>query len=83
MHFLQCWLQLWNLKNNACHGKDPKATAIALRAQAQCELTQLYSFRDTVMPRKQDLFYPTVINHRMAHPSISVIRNWISTNHTI
>jgi hypothetical protein len=82
-HFLQRWLQLWQLRNNSRHGKDPVAKSIALRAQVLRELTQLYSLRLDVLPRDQALFYPTVEAHIAAHKSTSVIRNWLSTHRTL
>ena len=83
LHFLQRWLQLWKLRNNSRHGEDPETVAIALRIQVHRELAQLYSFRSEIMPRDKDLFYPTVANHIEAHPSTTVIRNWLSTNRTL
>lgn len=56
-HFLQQWLQLWKLSNNSRHGEDPEATAAALHAQVQRGLTQLFSFRTTVMPHDQDFLF--------------------------
>jgi hypothetical protein len=82
-HFLQRWLQLWKLRNNSRHGEDAETVAIALRAQVLRELHQVYSFRHDIIPRDQDLFYPTVELHIAAHPSTSVIQNWLSTNRSL
>ena len=40
----------------------------------------LADLRDDTLPRDQDLFYSTVKAHMPAHPSTSVLRNWLSTN---
>ena len=79
-HFMQRWLQLWKLRNDSRHGDDPEAVAAALRAQVHRELAQVYSFRTSTLPRDRDLFYSGMAEHLAAHPNISAIRNWISTN---
>ncbi len=82
-YFLQRWLQLWKLRNNSCRDEDATTVAIALQAQALRELHQIYSFRHEIIPRDQDLFYPTVALHLEAHSSTSVIRNRLSTNRSL
>jgi hypothetical protein len=61
----------------------PEAAAVALWSQALPELTQLYSFCHDIIPQDQDLLYPTVEVHLVAHTFTSVLRNWLSTNRTL
>jgi hypothetical protein len=67
---------LWDSRNGKVHGIDTSTRSEARRDKTHQELRSLYSLREKMRHRDQDIFHPTVEEHIEAQP-VWAIQNWL------
>ena len=62
---LSQWLNLWNLRNEECHGRDQEETKARIEQETQSMLQEIYSLRLGIMPVDQHIYpYATAYTYR-------------------
>jgi exonuclease III len=68
---------LWEMRNQDKHGPDQSQKAILLKERARRELTELYTYRNQILPGHQKIYRESLDNH--LQESTRSILNWITT----
>jgi hypothetical protein len=75
------WLELWDARNKDRHGADSSEKSLKLREQALREIDSLYSSKNKVLQRDQNIFSEDINVLKQKHTSY--LRQWINTNQPI
>jgi hypothetical protein len=73
----------WTERNQTLHGIDATQQEQAKRAQAQREITLIYTLRTRTLPCDRFMFYPSIQEHFDKEPSSRQLRQWIETWHPV
>jgi hypothetical protein len=70
---------LWDIRKTALHGVDQSAKELERIESAKRETTVMYSARNKILPRDQDIFYSNEEEHFRQEPTSRGLQQWLNT----
>ena len=67
------------IRNDTLHGIDQSSIEVARLEKAQRETAALYTVKDCVLPRDNDLFYNSIAEHYEQETTSRGLRQWLHT----